>query len=70
MPLSATHHGVAGPATSPHALTRFVSGVVPVTPLFETSGVTVKLFPPAAPAAPAADASTSATAASATAARV
>src|SRR6266540_3229426 len=40
-PLSATHQGVVGPATSPHAFTRFVSVVVPGTPLFDTSGVTV-----------------------------
>src|SRR5213594_466289 len=40
-PLSETHHGVAGPATRPHPFTRRASTVVPGTPLFETSAVTV-----------------------------
>src|SRR5437879_12453043 len=38
--LSATHHGVAGPASSPQAFRRFGSTTVFGTPLLETSGVT------------------------------
>src|SRR2546429_7091872 len=42
-PLSETHQGVPGPATRPQAFTRRASTVVPGTPLFETSAVTVYL---------------------------
>src|SRR6267143_3428887 len=38
--LSATHHGDAGPASSPHAFRRCGSTTVFGTPLLETSGVT------------------------------
>ena len=38
--LSATHHGDAGPASSPQAFRRFGSTTVFGTPLLETSGVT------------------------------
>src|SRR3989454_1213319 len=43
-PLSETHQGVVGPATSPHALTRRASTPGPGGPRFETSGVITYAF--------------------------
>ncbi|TLZ69428.1 MAG: hypothetical protein E6K14_09420 [Methanobacteriota archaeon] len=40
-PLSETHQGVVGPATSPQAFKRWPSTVAPPTAVFDTSGVTV-----------------------------
>src|SRR5919198_1428794 len=51
VPLSATHHGVVGPATSPQALTRFGSVCAATPGWSDTRSVSVKLldWAPAAP---------------------
>src|SRR2546430_11566712 len=43
-PLSETHQGVVGPATSPHALTRRASTPGPGGPRLDTSGVMTYVF--------------------------